>query len=72
MVDENDVPLFINISDIATKLLIMRSVYQAASNEPDVTLLALVLRKLAHLSMLFILELVCTDHIFIFIHHDGI
>ena len=36
------------------------SVHQAPSYEPNFTLLALLLPKLAYLSMLFILEMGCT------------
>ncbi len=53
-------PHFINISDTVTNVIPLHSVHQAPSYEPNLTLLAWFLRDLAYLSMLFILEVVCT------------
>ncbi len=53
-------PHFINICDTVTTLVPLHSVHQAPSYGPNVTLLAWFLRDLAYLSMLFILEVLCT------------
>ena len=50
----------INIWDTVTKMLPLCSLYQASSYEPSLTLLAWFLSEFAHLSMLFVLEVVCT------------
>ena len=53
-----------SISEIPSEVLPLCSVYQAPSNKPNLTLLAWYLPDLAYLSMLFILEIVCTaDHL---------
>ena len=50
---------FINISDIVTQVVPLNSVYQAPIYEPNITLLAPFSMTMAHLSMLYILELAC-------------
>ena len=52
---------FIKISGIAMEVLPLCSVDKAPSNQSSFSLLAPVSTKFTHLSMLFILELVCTD-----------
>ncbi len=51
---------FINIWDTVTNVVPLHSVHQAQSYEPILTLLAWFLQDLAYLSMLFILEVLCT------------
>ncbi len=51
---------FINIWDTVTNVVPFCSVYQAPSYEPNLTLLSWFLQDLAFLSMLFILEVLCT------------
>ncbi len=57
----------INIWDTVTKVVPLCSLYQAPSYEPNLTLLAWYLPDITYLSMLFILEMVCTacsaDHL---------
>ncbi len=53
-------PHFNNIWDTVTNVVPLYSVHQAPSYEPNLTLLAGFLRDLAYLSMLFILEVLCT------------
>ncbi len=52
-------PNFINISEIATKMVLQCSVYNAPPNEPHIGLLSWVSTKFTRLSMLFIFELAC-------------
>ncbi len=54
-------PRFTNIWDKITNMIPFLSVQQAPSYEYIFILLALFLRDLAFLSMLFILEVLCTD-----------
>ena len=53
-------PHSINIWDTVTKSGTLSSVYKAPAFEPNSTLLAWFLLKLAHMNMLFIVETVCT------------
>ncbi len=51
---------FINICDTVTNLIPLCSVYEASSYESILTFLAPFPTELAYLSMLFILEVLCT------------
>ncbi len=51
---------FINIWDTVTNVIPLCSVHQAPSYEHNLILLAWILQDLAYLSMLFILEVLCT------------
>ena len=52
-----------NIWDTVTNLVPLHSVHQAPSYEPILTLLAPFLTEFAYLSMLFILEVLCAEHL---------
>ncbi len=51
---------FINIQDTDTKVVPLHSAHQAPSYEPILTFLAPFPTELAYLSMLFILDVLCT------------